>query len=135
MSDRHTRRAGLNVYSFVLILILLAILAGLIYAATLGSLAAAVILAILATILLVSLGAGIALATQRMANDKSQADFVNNARENLAMMQALQRVQNAQNQTLMQQLGRAARLPDPQANPDLSHVLMIDDGIFEELED
>ena len=31
MSDRTTRRGGLNVYSFVLILILLAIVAGLIY--------------------------------------------------------------------------------------------------------
>jgi hypothetical protein len=126
----------MNGYTFALSLIWLAILAGLVYlAAAQGSIVAAVILAILATVLLVGLGAGITLATQRMANEKSQADFVNNAKENLAIMASLQRVQNSQNQTLMQQLKQAARLPEPPPGFDPGGALLIEEGVFDELED
>lgn len=120
-------------YTFATILMVLAIIALLIYAAMLGSLIAVAILAVLATVLLVGLGAGIALATQRMANDKAQVDFVNNAKENLAMMQAMQRLQNAQNQTIMSQLGQVARLPEPPR--DLDSALLIDEGLFSDLDE
>lgn len=125
----------MNGYTFTTILMALAIITLLIYAAMQGSLVAVAILATFATILLVSLGAVITLATQRMANDKAQVDFVNNAKENLAMMQAMQRIQNAQNQTIMSQLGRVTRLPEPQRGMDLNNALLIDDGLFSDLDD
>jgi uncharacterized membrane protein YeiB len=120
----------MNVYHFTTVLVILAGLTALTLAAVAGSLLAAVILAVLVTVLLVGIGAGIALAVQRLANEKSQADFVNNAKENLAIMSSLQSVQNRQNQTIMQQLGQAARLPSPANGVD---NFLIDDGIFSEL--
>ncbi|NJN98209.1 MAG: hypothetical protein HC875_31035 [Anaerolineales bacterium] len=54
-----------------------------------------------------------------------------NTRENLAIMGAMQSIQNKQNQALMQQLNQAARLP-AQAAP--GGFLSVEDGIFSELE-
>jgi uncharacterized membrane protein YeiB len=120
----------MNGYHFTTVLVILAGLTALTLAAVAGSLPAAVILAVLVTVLLVGIGAGIALAVQKLANEKSQADFVANAKENLALMSSLQSVQNRQNQTIMQQLSQAARLPLPANGAD---NFFIDDGIFNEL--
>lgn len=121
----------MNGYNFTFGLVVLALLITLGYLAVGGSLAAGIALAIITTVVLILTGALIALAVQKMANQKAQADFVANARENMAIMAGLQRTQNLQNQTLMQQLGRVARLPEPTD----SHSLLIDEGIFSELED
>lgn len=123
----------MNGYTFLLALVGLAVMALLIAAVANGSLLAGIVLAVLVTVLLISTGAGITLLTQRMAIEKSQIDFINNAKENLAIMQSLQRVQNQQNATLMQQLGQTARLPEPARNGNDS--LIIDAAIFDELED
>ncbi|MCL4299482.1 MAG: hypothetical protein KJ077_27345 [Anaerolineae bacterium] len=122
----------MNGYNFTFALISLATLAGLIYFASLGVIAAIVTLVVLFTILLVGIGAGIALAITRMMADKAQRSFIDNAQENLTIMAALQRIQNQQNQTLLQQLGIVAKLPAPQSNPVDS--LLIEEGIFEEIE-
>lgn len=124
----------MNGYNFTFGLIILAVLAGLIYAASLGMITAIVTLAVLLTIVLTAMGAGIALAATKMMTDKAQKAFMDNAQENLSIMAALQRIQNQQNQTLMQQLGQVARLPQPEPQLNLKDSLLIEDGIFEELE-
>lgn len=119
-------------FSFGVLLLTLAALLG--WLASRGSLAAGIALAVVGTVALVALGAGITLAVQRMANEKSQADFVNNAKENLMLMQQAQRVQNLQNQTIMDQLNRAARLPEPSNGYEPAGGLLIDSDIFAELD-
>ena len=122
----------MNRYSFSLAIVALATLAGLIYAAVGGNVLAIVALAVLVTVLLVATGAIIALATQRQANAKAQADFVANARENMAIMAALQKTQNLQNQSLLSQLGQVRRLPETTNG---ASSLTIDSDIFSQLED
>ncbi len=124
----------MNGYNFALVLIFLGILAFLVYAVAQGSLIAGVVLAIVVTILLVCVGAGIALVTQKMANDKAQGDFMANAKENLSIMALMQKVQNLQNKTVMDQLKGTARLslPEPGERVD---VLEYDDIVFEELDE
>lgn len=124
----------MNGYTFSLVLIILAVLAFLIYAVAQGSLIAGVVLAIIGTIVLVCVGAGISLITQKMANDKAQGDFMANAKENLSIMGLLQRVQNQQNKTIMDQLKGAARLSLPESGEQVD-VLEYDDIVFEELDE
>jgi len=127
----------MNAYAFALALIMLALIALLVYLAAQGSLAALITLAVIVTVVLIALGALIALLGQRLANEKAQQDFRDNAKENLAIMQSMQQVQNKQNQTLMQQLNQAARLPapSPPGRPKNGQPLIIDDRIFDGLED
>lgn len=124
----------MNGYNFTFSLISLGVMGGLIYLASVGSLAAAITLAVLLTILLTAMGAGIALFATKMMTDKAQQAFMDNAQENLSIMGALQNIQNKQNQALMQQLGTVARLPQPPPGLDMGKSLLIEDGIFEELE-
>lgn len=109
----------------------LAILSGLFYLATEGSTIAAAVLFSLWTILCVVIGWGLSIIQQRSATAKEQQAFMNNARENLAIMGAMQTVQNKQSAGLMAQLNQAARLP-AQAAP--GGFLSVEDGIFSELE-
>lgn len=121
----------MNGHTFAFALLVLALLALLVYLAAAGSVAALLVLAILLTVALVAVGAGIALVTQHQANQKQQQDFVNNAKENMALMAGIQTIQNRQNHTLMEQLRTTARLPE-QAN---GNGLLIDAGIFDELDE
>jgi hypothetical protein len=116
------------------VLIILAVLAFLIYAVTQGSLIAGIVLAIISTIVLVCVGAGITLVTQKMANDKAQGDFMANAKENLSIITLMQKVQNLQNKTVMDQLKGATRLSLPEPD-DPADVLEYDDIVFEELDE
>ncbi len=106
----------------------LAILAGLFYLATEGSTIAAAVLFSLWTIFCVVIGWILSIIQQRQTAAREQRAFMANMRENLAIMGAAQKVQNLQNQNLMQQLNR---LP-AQAAPGDS--LLIEDAIFSELE-
>lgn len=110
----------------------LAVIGGLLYLAMVGNVWAAGILFSGWSILCVVIGWSLSMIQQDKAAAKEQQTFMSNAKENLAIMGALQSVQNKQNQSLMQQLGQVSRFP--QAGPDLSASLLIDDGIFEELE-
>ena len=121
-------------YSFALVLIILAVLAFLVFAVVQGSLIAGIVLAIVVTIVLICVGAGISLVTQKMANDKAQGDFRANTQENLSIMTLMQKVQNLQNKTVMDQLKGAARLSLPEP-ADSSDVLEFDEAVFEELDD
>lgn len=122
----------MNRYSFSFALVILAVIAGLIYAASLGIMAALLTLAVLGTVLLIALGAGIALAATRLMAEKEQRAFIDNAHENLAIMQTLQTIQNQQNEQLLKQ---AKALTQAQPTPFTAKpVLLIEDGIFEELD-
>ena len=109
----------------------LVVIGGLLYLAMAGNVWAAGILFSGWTILCVVIGWSLSLIQQARSATKEQQNFMANAKENLSMMAAMQTVQNRQNQTLLQQLGSVARLP--QAAPALADSLLIDDGIFEEL--
>lgn len=124
----------MNSYTFSFSLIILATLAGLIYFASVGSVAAIVTLAIVLTILLIALGAGLTWLSIAQMAKQQERQFRDNVSENIGIMREMQGLQNQQNKTLMQQLGTVARLP--QAAPqDLSNSLLIEDGLFSELED
>ena len=110
----------------------LAVIGGLLYLAMVGNVWAAGILFSGWSILCVVIGWSLSLIQQDRSAAKEQQNFMTNAKENLSMMAAMQTVQNRQNQTLLNQLGAVARLP--QAAPPLADSLLIDDGIFEELD-
>ena len=109
----------------------LAVIGGLLYLAMGGNVWAAGILFSGWSILCVVIGWSLSLIQQDKAAAKEQQAFSANVKENLAIMAAVQTVQNKQNQTLLNQLGSVARLP--QAAP-MADSLLIDDGIFEELD-
>jgi len=114
-----------------LILLLTAILAVLVWLAALGYILAYIGLAVLTTVSLIGLGLSFGLVHTKIAAERQQQMFIDNAQENLSIMSALQSVQNKQNQNLMQQLGQVSRLPQPGQQ----NGFMIADGIFDELED
>lgn len=124
----------MNSYNFALVLIILAILAFLLFAAVQGSLIAATILGIILAIVLICIGVVITLAVLKTANDRNQQSFIDNAKENLAIMGGMQRVQNQQNKTIMDQLKGAAQLSLPEPSEQVD-ILEYDDIVFEELDE
>ena len=122
----------MNGYTFSFTIVLIIIIGSLIYLATLGSIAAVALLAVIATIILMALGAGVVLLVNHQAAERQQKAFEDNMAENLGIMQSLQNIQNAQNSQLLKQV-KALPQAAPQAN--LSEVLMIEDGVFNELGD
>lgn len=111
--------------TFIFSLLLAGLLVGLVYLARQGDIWAASILAALWTMLATTFGAFIVLYVTRQRDIKQNADFAANVKENLLIMQQLQRLQNEQNKGLIQ----ASKLPQPHQNG-----LVIEDGIFDELE-
>lgn len=111
----------------------LATLGGLFYLATEGNTLAAAVLFSLWTIFCVVIGWGLSIIQQSKAAAREQQSFIANAKENLAIMAATQKVQNLQNQAVQQQLATANRLPAP--GVDLSTALDIQDAVFSELSD
>lgn len=117
----------------ILSFLAVAVIGGLLYLAMVGNVWAAGILFSGWSILCVVIGWSLSMIQQDKATSKEQQAFSANLKENLAIMSAVQTVQNKQNQSLMSQLGQqVSRFP--QAAPDLSAALLIDDGIFQELE-
>lgn len=124
----------MNAYTFSFATILLATIAGLIYLASLGSMAAVVTLAILLTILLIGLGAGITWLSVSLMTRQQERQFRDNVSENIGIMRQMQQLQNEQNKGLMGQLATVAKLPAPAAQPNPLDSLLIEDGIFSELD-
>jgi hypothetical protein len=109
----------------------LAVIGGLIWLAVLGYVLAYLVLAILGTVGLIGLGLSFGLIHTRITAERQQQAFLDNAQENLSLMNALQSLQNKQNQTLLQQLGHLSRLPHPtQTDP-----FLIEEGVFDKLDD
>ncbi len=122
----------MNTQTLIFSLVITGLLAGLVWLAAEGSLVAVAVLAIVGTILVFVCGALIAVYVVRVMNDRAQQQFMDNAQENLGIMQQLQSIQNKQNQTLMRQLGQVAKLP--RTTPQSNNMLVIEDGVFDELE-
>ncbi len=116
---------------FLLTIILLMVIGSLVWLAAEGYLIGYILLAILGTVLLVGLGEILSLAREKIAAQRQQQVFLDNAAENMDIMRQLQTIQNQQNSTLMQQLSKVARLPQAKSN---GHLL-IEDGVFDELGD
>lgn len=93
---------------------------------------AAFILGLLTAAALLALGQGASILQTHLATKTRQTDFVNNARENLAIMQRMQAIQNQQNTQLMRQV---KQLPGSNSGGNNQPELVIDDAIFSQLED
>ena len=98
-----------------------------------GDAASIAILAVWAALFLVLVGGGIALAFMAMQYKMEQSRFKQNVNENLAMMGAVQRVQNQQNAMLLRQAreGQRALLAPGSETID---ALEYDDAVFSELD-
>ncbi len=115
----------------ILLLVTMVLFAGvLVWMATSGSVAAAYTLGLLTALILYTVYSVFELARNRAQAHKEQAGFMANAKENLAIMQAMQGLQNKQNQALMNQLSTTARLPQTPHAP----ALLLDESIFDEIE-
>ncbi len=117
-----------------LVLFLLGFLTWLYLSARKGDTASIAILAVLAAIVLILLGVGITLAVLNMHYRREQARFAQNLQENLAIMSKMQQVQNQQNSMLLKQ-AREAQKALPAGDAFDIDALLMDDSVFEELEE
>jgi uncharacterized protein YneF (UPF0154 family) len=95
----------------------------------------------LVTLAILSVGVGLTIGIIWFANRiterrelREQARFVDNAKENLAIMQMTARTQSTQNAMLLRQAREAQRqIPAPEGNEDID-ALVFDDAVFDELD-
>ena len=95
-----------------------------------GYILALIALTVLITVSLLGIGLLFGLGYLRQAGKQQQDAFVNNTRENLAMMNAMQNLQNKQNQALLQQVKHLPQRPIP---PD--PFFTVEEGVFEQLDE
>lgn len=114
----------MNRYSFFTVVTGIGIIAGLVWlAGWQGNTAAAFTLGMLTAAGLMVAGTGLTLLQANIAAKREQAHFTQNAKENLAIMAAIQGVQNQQNAAVIK-----ARNVTP------ANQLVIDDSIFGQLD-
>lgn len=118
-----------NGWTFALFLVVLLVFA--IHSASLGNVVAMVVLSVVTTATLIAVGAGIVILAVRIMAEKEQKAFRDNTAENLAILKQVQGIQNQQNTQLLRQVNTLSRLPEDEE----PHRLLIEDGIFAELED
>ena len=97
-----------------------------------GYILALIALTVLITASLLGIGLLFGLGYLRQAGKQQQDAFLDNARENLAIMNAMQTLQNKQNQTLLRQV---KQLPPPQPPNPNEPPFTIEDGVFEQLDE
>lgn len=117
-----------------LILFWLGFLTWLYLSARKGEVASIAILVVLVAIGLILLGVAITLAVLNMHYRREQARFAQNLQENLAIMSQMQQVQNQQNALLLRQ-AREAQKALPAGDTFDADALLVDDSVFEELEE
>ena len=126
-------------FTFATIILFLLMLAGLGYMASQGSVAAALAVGAVLAIACVIVGVVLTVLAIYAGARREQTAFSANARENLQIITAMQRVQNLQNTALMRQAMAAGRgLPPGQAPDELGgpgDALLMEDGVFSELEE
>ena len=110
--------------------LVIGIFAILIWLASAGSLIAAFVLGVLTAAVMIFAGSGISLIQAHIAAKKEQENFNANAKENLSIMLAMQKVQNSQNGQLLKQ-AREMPLIGQNGQPPFDFV----DGVFDDLED
>lgn len=115
-------------------LIGLVVIVALVWLAQGGNTAAAFTLGILVGLTLILIGFGLYALTGHLHTKREQANFEANTRENLAMITAMQRVQNQQNSVLLNQV-KALSSGQPSALPIPDDALIFDETIFTDLDD
>jgi hypothetical protein len=127
MSDR-------NIWPGILItLFIIGLLIWLIAMARQGDRAAIAVLAVLGAVILILVGWGFSTLTNAINARREQQNFMANVRENLAIMNAMQRVQNQQNAMLLKQ-AKETQKALPSGDVWDVDALAMDDSVFEELE-
>jgi hypothetical protein len=100
-----------------------------------GDVASIAVLAVLASVLLILVGWGFSTLTNAMNARTEQRHFMNNVRENLAIMGAMQKVQNQQNTMLLKQAKEQQRqLPVPEGDVIDMDSLTWDEDVFSDLD-
>jgi hypothetical protein len=115
-----------------LTLLYLALMISLGWLAIEGYLLALIALTVLVTVTLLGIGLLFGLGYLRQAGKQQQDVFVTNIRENLALMNAIQGLQNKQNQALLQQI---KKLPQPQSTGQNEPSFTVEEGVFEQLDE
>ena len=127
MSDR-------NIWPGILItLFIIGLLIWLIAMARQGERAAIAVLAVLGAVILILTGWGFSTLTNAINARREQQNFMANVRENLAIMNAMQRAQNQQNAMLLNQ-AKETQKALPSGDVWDVDALAMDDSVFEELE-
>jgi uncharacterized protein YneF (UPF0154 family) len=137
-------KVDLEPLGIVLSFVILGIIMGLFFLARgIGerSATAYLILGGLVTLGILSVGVGLTIGIIWFANRiterrelREQARFVDNAKENLAIMQMTARTQSTQNAMLLRQAREAQRqIGAPEGNEDID-ALVFDDAVFDELD-
>ncbi len=115
-----------------LTLLYLALVISLGWLASVGYVLALIALTVLVTVSIFGIGLLFGLGYLRQAGKQQQDTLVNNARENLAIMNAMQTLQNKQNQALLQQV---KQLPKPSSAEQSGPTFTIEEGVFEQLDE
>ena len=103
-----SERNGCTIWpGIIATLFVIGLLIWLITMARQGDRAAIAVLAVLASVVLILVGWGISTLTSAIHTKREQRQFIDNAKENLAIMEAMQRVQNQQNSMLIRQAKEA----------------------------
>jgi hypothetical protein len=124
-----------NVWPGILLtLFIIGLLIWLIATARQGDPMAIAVLAVVASVILILVGWGFSTLTNAISARREQQNFVANARENLAIMNAMQRVQNQQNAMLLKQ-ARDTQKALPAGDLVDIDALVMDDTVFDELEE
>lgn len=84
-----------------------------------GDRMAIAVLAVMASVVLILVGWGFSTLTSAIHARREQQHFMNNARENLAIMQAMQKVQNEQNAMLIKQAKETQKMLPGSSTPAL----------------
>lgn len=101
-----------------------------------GDVASIAVLAVMASVLLILVGWGFSTLTNAMNARQEQRHFMNNVRENMAIMGAMQKVQNQQNSLLLKQAREAQRqLPAPEGDVIDMDSLTWDEEVFSNLDE
>lgn len=111
-----------------LVVLYLLLIGALIWLTMTGYTFALVGLTVLVTVSLLGVGLVFGLGYLWQSGKQQEAAFMNNARENLAIMSAMQTLQNKQNQALLKQV---KQLPD--GGPTMP-ALVFEEGVFDELD-
>jgi magnesium-transporting ATPase (P-type) len=137
-------KVNLEPMGIVMSFVIVAIIGGIFFLAqgiSARSATAYLILGAIVAIVLIGLGVTITLVIVAFANRiterremREQARFVDNAKENLAIMQMTAKTQATQNAMLLRQAREAQRqLPAPEGTEDID-ALVFDDAVFDELD-
>ncbi len=123
----------MNKETLIFSFLITSLLTGLVWLSVSGYIIAVIILSVLTTILIFVAGSLLTIKTVTVMQDRAQQQFTDNAQENMMIMNQLQKVQNLQNKSLMDQHKTLAQLPAKTIVNEPNDALIFDEDIFSEL--